>query len=403
MCSEPFPRRILLAVTGLSPQVVTETLYALAVEKEPAFVPTEIHLITTQEGAERARLSLLSGDPGWFHRLCADYGLRGVRFDATRIHVLEDPRGRPLGDIRTPADNESAADFITEQVRRLTADEESVLHVSIAGGRKTMGYYLGYALSLYGRPRDRLSHVLVSPRYESHPHFFYPTPYSRVIHTPPPDSRPIDTRDARVTLAEIPFVRLRDGLERDLLEGRAGFSTVVAEAQRALPPQALELDPAGRTLTAGGETFPMRPAGLALYWMLAERVLDGRGGVHWSDPGIERELLAYYGRIVGPDSGDYERAEQAYARGLTPENFDPAKAHIKQTLLRHLGQRRAAPYLIKPLERIPDSRYRRYGLDLPKAVVRVRGGRLEAADAVPRDALRGRPERPDSPARRPRP
>lgn len=31
-------RRILLAVTGLSPQVVTETFFALAVERWPAFV-----------------------------------------------------------------------------------------------------------------------------------------------------------------------------------------------------------------------------------------------------------------------------------------------------------------------------------------------------------------------------
>ncbi|MBP6582128.1 MAG: hypothetical protein KA204_01445, partial [Chromatiaceae bacterium] len=47
-----FPRRILLAVTGLTPQVVTETLYALAMERQPPFIPTEIHLLTTAEGAE---------------------------------------------------------------------------------------------------------------------------------------------------------------------------------------------------------------------------------------------------------------------------------------------------------------------------------------------------------------
>lgn len=66
---ESYPRRVLLAVTGLSPQIVTETLYALAVQSRPAFVPTEIHLITTAQGREHARLNLLSADPGWFHRL----------------------------------------------------------------------------------------------------------------------------------------------------------------------------------------------------------------------------------------------------------------------------------------------------------------------------------------------
>ncbi|MEF8766960.1 hypothetical protein [Candidatus Accumulibacter contiguus] len=52
-----YPRRILVAVTGLSPQIVTETLYALAVAPSgTAFVPTEIHLITTRSGAEKASL-----------------------------------------------------------------------------------------------------------------------------------------------------------------------------------------------------------------------------------------------------------------------------------------------------------------------------------------------------------
>ncbi|MBP8198387.1 MAG: TIGR02584 family CRISPR-associated protein, partial [Chromatiaceae bacterium] len=164
-----YPRRILLAVTGLTPQVVTETLYALAVQRQPAFIPTEIHLLTTAEGAEAARLGLLSADPGWFHRLCRDYALPAMTFDASHIQVLRDVDGAPLEDIRTPADNQRAADTITETLRTLTADPDAALHVSIAGGRKTMGYYLGYALSLFARPQDRLSHVLVSAPFEGCP------------------------------------------------------------------------------------------------------------------------------------------------------------------------------------------------------------------------------------------
>jgi CRISPR-associated protein (TIGR02584 family) len=41
-----------------------------------------------------------------------------------------------------------------------TADPQASLHVSIAGERKTMGFYVGYALSLFGRTQGRLSHVL---------------------------------------------------------------------------------------------------------------------------------------------------------------------------------------------------------------------------------------------------
>ncbi|RMF79631.1 MAG: TIGR02584 family CRISPR-associated protein [Nitrospirae bacterium] len=221
-----YPRRILLAVTGLTPQVVTETLYCLAVAQEPPWVPTEVHLVTTAEGAERARLTLLSEEPGWFHRLCADYRLGPIRFDEERVHTIG--AHGPVGDLRTVEDNERAADTITEWVRRLTADPESALHVSLAGGRKTMGFYAGYALSLFGRPQDRLSHVLVSAPYESHPEFYYPPPASRVIYTP--EGRPVDAAGAEVALAEIPFVRLRHGLPEPLLEGRTTFSTTVAAA-----------------------------------------------------------------------------------------------------------------------------------------------------------------------------
>lgn len=64
MNQEKYSRRILLCVSSLSPQIITETVYALAVVGEPRFVPTEIHLLTTADGAEQVRLTLLSETPG---------------------------------------------------------------------------------------------------------------------------------------------------------------------------------------------------------------------------------------------------------------------------------------------------------------------------------------------------
>ena len=46
---------------------------------------------------------------------------------------------------------------------------------------------------------------------------------------------------------------MRDGLPKQLLEGGASFSEAVAEAQKALPPLSLRLDPATQTVIAGGE------------------------------------------------------------------------------------------------------------------------------------------------------
>ncbi len=108
-----YPRRILLAVSGLSPQVVTETLYALASNAAAPFVPTEVHLITTREGAQRAELSLLSDDLGWFHKLCADYHLPGIEFTRRNIHIVRDSDERGLDDIRSIDDNRVAADHLS--------------------------------------------------------------------------------------------------------------------------------------------------------------------------------------------------------------------------------------------------------------------------------------------------
>lgn len=269
-----FPHRILLAVTGLSPQIVTETVYALAVRAEPRFVPTEVHVITTAEGAERIRLALLSEAPGWFARLRHDYALPDIAFTAENIHVLQDGAGQPLTDIRSPADNLCAADQITELVRALSADPDAALHVSIAGGRKTMGFFVGYALSLFGRAQDRLSHVLVSEPFEASWNFFYPTPYSNVIETA---ARTLaDTRDAQVTLAEIPFVSLRHGLPRALLAGTASFETTVQAARAGVGPATLDIDLAQRRVTAAGKCFQLPPAELALLAVFARRAARRR-------------------------------------------------------------------------------------------------------------------------------
>ena len=157
-----FERRILLTLAGHSPAIITETLYALT--QQQAYVPTEIHVITTSSGQEKL-ISTLLGDNGVLARFCNEYGVTIPKFTEAFIHVITDANGAVLHDLQTEADNEAAADFITTKVREFTRDENTSLHVSIAGGRKTMTYYLGYAMSVFGRVQDRMSHVLVEDDY----------------------------------------------------------------------------------------------------------------------------------------------------------------------------------------------------------------------------------------------
>ncbi|MCC7414059.1 MAG: TIGR02584 family CRISPR-associated protein [Gammaproteobacteria bacterium] len=366
-----YPRRILLAATGLSAQVVTETLYALAIAAEPPFVPSEVHLVTSAEGAAHARLNLLSEDPGWFHRLCRDYALDGLRFDADCIHVIADAFGTALTDIRTPADNERAADCITEIVRTLTADEHSALHVSVAGGRKTMGFYLGYALSLYGRPQDRLSHVLVSAPYESHPQFYYPTPYQRVIHALDRRQRALDCREAVVTLAVIPFVRLRHGLDERLLHGTASFSEVVGSAQRALAPPELRIDLDRECIIAGGQTVNVQRVPLAFLSWIVRRAKTGND-VHCPvdgvcEPDYAIEFLREYAHMGDPDGSSTARRLR---RGMDKAFFQESLSRLRRVLRMALGPEGALRYGVQGTADRPC----RYRPALPPACIHWEGG-----------------------------
>jgi len=141
-------REILVAVAGLTPQVITETLFYLTQKRDPPVAIAEIYVLTTQPGRQRILTDLLTPDHGRFYTFCAEYDLdpATIAFDDTRIQVLTDAAGMPLDDIRTAADSAAVADQILSLIRRLTADPTTRLHCSLAGGRKTLSALLGFAL-----------------------------------------------------------------------------------------------------------------------------------------------------------------------------------------------------------------------------------------------------------------
>lgn len=345
-----FSRRILLAVTGLSPQILTETLYALGVQSQPAFIPTEIHLLTTSDGARLARAALLHPDGGQFHALLADYPQLGrPSFDDAHIHTIHDAQGAPLADIRTPEENASAADSITALMAELTRDSQAALHVSIAGGRKTMGFYLGYAFSLFARPQDELSHVLVSSPFESHPEFFYPPAKPRRLATR--DGQHIDTADAQITLARIPVVRLRHGQPKALLDGQASFGETVSAIQQSLQPPHLHINLANHQVRCGGTPVQLPPAQLAWLAWWAQHAAQGTAAQSWRSADAQA-YLALYRRVVGIDAEAYEKAQLRLSEGMEKEFFQQSNAKLERALKAQLGLA-ATPYLLYTSGRRP--------------------------------------------------
>ncbi len=223
-------KQILLCVAGMTPQIVTETLWALVNNNERV---DEIRVITTLAG-KRKLIAALLGENGKFDEFCREFGIErdSIKFDETTITQLQKPDGENLEDIRTAEDNEIAGNEICRIVRELCKRGNTRIHASVAGGRKTMSVYLAAAMSLFGRADDCLSHVLVSEEFETCADFFYKPNKPKLIKLR--DGREVLTDAAEIYLAEIPFVRLR-GAQIDLFErGGENFFTAVAKTQEDL-------------------------------------------------------------------------------------------------------------------------------------------------------------------------
>ena len=140
----------LLAVTGMSPAVLTETVWALATENPPV-IPDRVVVVTTIAGRQAIERELLTaptaeGPALWQELRLAILGADGAKeerliLEPPRLVEAPNPRtGRTdwLEDLRTPAENNATANFVLNELRRWTETPDTRLVVSIAGGRKTM-------------------------------------------------------------------------------------------------------------------------------------------------------------------------------------------------------------------------------------------------------------------------
>jgi len=212
----------LLIATGKTPQVVTETVFEInrLEEREP---PAVVHVATTRLGKAYGEAQLLGREredpergtpvedaaPRW-PIFCEEILKRPPGDDGSAPIDLEfhvpTVEGRGIDDIRRRGDDTRFANLCYRLVERLTREDQFPLVGSIAGGRKTMSAHLMTAFSVYGRPEDQLTHVLVSDAsLEGDSSFFYPKPGD------PDFGRLIDLVDVR-------FPRLRPLLSSDVID-----------------------------------------------------------------------------------------------------------------------------------------------------------------------------------------
>ncbi|MDM7986618.1 MAG: CRISPR-associated ring nuclease Csm6 [Smithella sp.] len=353
---------ILLAISGLSPQVVTETLYAL---HQDGIRVDEIHVLTTRTGRDRVLASLLTPQDGSFHRYLNEYEIdpSSILFTPESVHVLRDTAGRPLDDITCADDNEILLKTCLALAHRLTKRPEDTVFFSIAGGRKTMSACLMTAAQFYGRPQDRIYHVLVSPEFENHPGFYYPPVKPVMLEMREERGGKIlrDTASASVTLVPIPFISLRDAI-RDRATGRVQTPArllrhLIREKEEPLIVDLMQ----GRIIYKRKE-LPMMPSRLALYAFLAGRKLDcrlvraGCGGC--TDCYLDYEQISnaqavitdIYRKIGGTTEG----------KGICALEKDELRAYvskIRQDIGRAFGATAAGQLAVTSAGRKPGTRY----------------------------------------------
>lgn len=346
-------KTILVAVTGISPAILTETVWALAegTPETPPAVPDEVVAITTTRGRADIQTLLLTPLQGWGGRtvwetLRCDVIAKvpGASKQALQlaVRVIDLPDGetgvrREADDLRTREHNDEAANFILQTLLPYTEVAGTRIVASIAGGRKTMGALLYAAMSLVGREIDRVTHVLVGEPFETCRGFFYPKqPVEELAARPPASAGGIGTpaaappllaSEARVEMADIPFVPLRNGFA-ELNEARRGFGDLVSRYTRDLkrlparrPRISLDLEK-GR-LTVEGRTWQVRGRNFLVMAFFMDRLR--RGQPHFSRleqavPEIKRFWTSF--DKENPFSGPAKSYKDADA---TPDDSDLVK------------------------------------------------------------------------------
>lgn len=380
------PKNILVALCGITPQIVTETLYALIVLKKIDI--NEIWLVTTAKGRKQIIDQLLANGSGPYFQFIRDYlPTAEIAFNPNHILVADD-----LGDITNATANEAFANRILQLVREKTADPETVLYCSLAGGRKTMSVYLALALQFFGRTRDRLFHILVQPAaFENNPAFFFPP--SEPVEIPGADGQPISTASVQIELVEVPYVRLRKQVAKLLNRSEITFAQLVTQTQNELAqaPEILpvEIDVPRQQIRIGRHKIHLSPIELALYLYFAERSrqrpesvplqnytawFEATNGA-FLDEASTRRVLEIYRQLVPPDT--FKRFLATLENSSIDVNrFCQYLSRIKRKIRKVLGDEGLSDfYIISAV----GTYGKRYGIKLDRSKICLR----KAPNAIP--------------------
>lgn len=264
-------KKILLAVCGKTPQIITETIYALW---EQGDLPTDIYIITTKAGKDAISSSLLHSDHGMFYKFCTEYNIDAstINFSYQNIIVPHNLDNREMEDIRDEDDSRIFLQHCLEKTFTVTENSEDTVFFSIAAGRKTMGASLTLAAQYYGREQDKIYHVLVKEEFEYSRDFYYPPKKKQFLELLDSKGEKSykSTEYAKISLINIPFFSIRERLGKEMLENPVSPGELLSLLQKNASP-CLKLNVMQRTIEWKNKTVQLPEAWFALYWFFANK------------------------------------------------------------------------------------------------------------------------------------
>ncbi len=348
---------ILLAVIGLSPAILTETVWAMAHDDLP-IIPDRVVVLTTRAGRERLREELFTknthSETVWESLLHAleqgGHSLEGklafgLASDSVRLCAAIDPESRTtvdLNDIRTARENEAMANFILEALRGLVETPGTEVVASIAGGRKTMGALLYAAMTLVGRENDTVTHVLVSEPYDSpalRPRFYFQE--QRTQKLVGPDGREFLAKDAVVALADVPFVPLRNAFASEVGQMPESFTQMARKYRRSVRSTTvsyhLGVHRASPLLDINGERYRISAREHVLVHFLAQRLRDNEAPLERFGSAHDGLLQAGESLFQSRPSGNLDdwRHEARFPPSFVPEDIRKLVNQLRTRLRRY--------------------------------------------------------------------
>lgn len=371
-------KEILVCVAGATPQIITETIYALAMKDPPIYID-ELYIITTKKGEEIIKDVLIGG--GILNSLFNEYGLSRTKI--TDIITIKNDNIE-IDDIRNTEESEATAETIISFIRKITQNPNIRLHCSIAGGRKTMSFYLGTALQFFGRPQDKLYHVLVSPEFEANREFFYPPKKPRCIKCRLEDGsfKMISTAEAKIELAELPFLRLRDKIELKEATFKELMKMSQNEIDIAIIQPEIKVKLKEREIKIVSDVLLLPPVMLTIYSFFLKRKIEcdnAKACLSCNDcylslnklteePFID-ELASLYGFIYDKDPVKSSEFKENYTQKYATENLRSYISKINRKISQIVSDDSSYHYcLIKSIRKYGSTLY---GVPIDKRKIKI--------------------------------